>query len=468
MNRFKLMAMATLAAGAFALAACGGANNSPAAGGNAANAPANTPADNSSAKGNGGEDKPDENPEPTEFDTAKEREAVIDEAWGYLKGMYQKDDSTMDENAIGIPGGWGPKSMNIPYTAMVLQSVLGTKHWKPDQDIFSESVNFLAESQEQNGSWSYAPSNVMPEAKGQRAVYITSIVVELFSKLNGVDSPWKGKLDDAIAKGREYIVQSQVGNADGPAPDYDPNKVGFGGWAYSKEEIDHAVGEKGKPASNMSTTTYAIDALHACGVEPGDKIFKDALTFLKRNQNAGEVQDEGFEAMYKDKKIKMADKGDPNYGGSIYSEETSKSGVRENEDGTVTLLSYGTMTYNLLRDYLFAGLKKDDLPVKLAWRWIQRNYTVSHVPGYEDSKDYEQGLYYYYVSMAKTLNALGVDHVEEPDRGLKHDWRADLVKELQKRQKGDGSWVNSTSRWQEDSPTLCTCYALIALRNTEE
>lgn len=444
MNRIKLMAMATLASGAFALAACGNGNNTPA--------------------GNGGNSAAD----PAASGTASERDAVVEKAWGYLESMYQKDDLSMDENKVGIPGGWGPKSTNIPYTAMVLQAIAGTNVWDAEKPMIKDSVAFLWDNQEPNGAWSYAPANIMPEAKGQRALYITSIVVILFADLNKLDGPWKGKLNDSIAKGRDYIKQSQVGNADGPAPDYDPKKVGFGGWAYSKEEIDLAVGENGKPASNMSTTTYAIDALNACGVKPGDPLFKNALTFLKRNQNAGEVQDEGFEAMYKGKKIKMASKDDPNYGGSIYSEETSKSGVRENEDGTVTMLSYGTMTYNLLRDYLFAGLTKDDLPVKLAWGWIQRNYTVNHVPGYEDAKNYEMGLYYYYLSMAKTLNALDVDHVEEPDRGMKHDWRADLVSELARRQKDDGSWVNSTPRWQEDSPVLCTCYALTALRHTEE
>ena len=465
MKRMKITSMLALSAAfTISFAACGGGNN-------AATPPAgNTPAGNTgggnagdSASTDGGGDTTDK--PPASFDLNAEREAVVAKAWKYLDGMYQSKDDSMDENNVGIPGGWGKNSTNIPYTAMVLDAIIGTKAWDAANPKIKDSVDWLATVQEPGGGWSYAPADVLPQAKGVRAVYITGIVASLFSELNKMDGPWKGKLNDNIAKAVDYLKQSQVGNPDGPAADYDKNKTGYGGWAYSKEEIDTGVLDK-KPASNMSTSTYAIDALHDCGVDKGDPLWEDALTFLKRNQNAGEVQDEGFEAMINGKKLKVAEKGDPNYGGSIYSEETSKPGMRENEDGTVTLLSYGTMTYNLLRCYLFAGLKKDSLPVKLAWGWIQRNYTVKGVPGWQAGKD-DNGLYYYYLSMGKTLNALGVDVVEEEERGLKHNWREDLVKELKSRQKDDGSWVNSNPHWQEDSPVLCTCYALGAMKSTK-
>ena len=142
---------------------------------------------------------------------------------------------------------------------------------------------------------------------------------------------------------------------------------------------------------------------------------------------------------------------------------------KKNADGTVTLFSYGSMTYNLLRAYMFAGLKKDSIPVKLAYGWIQRNYTVEKVPGFRNEKDFEMGLYYYYMSMSRSLKAWGDDTVEEAERGLQHNWREDIVKALQTRQKADGSWVNDKSdRWQENSGVLCTAYALDALRHTRK
>jgi hypothetical protein len=303
----------------------------------------------------------------------------------------------------------------------------------------------------------------IPQAKGMYAVYVTSIVAQLFADLNA-NGAWKGKLNDAVAKARDYLKQSQVGDPDGPAADYKKGESGYGGWAYSKEEI----GQGKKPASNMSTSTFAVDALHACGVKEDDPMWERALTFFKRNQNAGEVQDKDWEATdSKGRKVKPAGKESPDYGGATYAEESS-SGTTENEDGTVTFASYGTMTYNLLRAYLFAGLKQDSVPVKLATGWITNNYTVKRVPGLRDEKDYEKGLYYYYMSMGKTLKVLGLDTIEEPERGLEHDWRADMVKELKERQAEDGHWVNSNASYQENSPVLCTAYALEALRNTKK
>jgi squalene-hopene/tetraprenyl-beta-curcumene cyclase len=71
------------------------------------------------------------------------------------------------------------------------------------------------------------------------------------------------------------------------------------------------------------------------------------------------------------------------------------------------------------------------------------------------------GLFYYYHTMAKCLDALGVDFVVD-DKGVKHNWRADLVAALAKRQEANGSWINE-KRWMEGDPNLVTGYALMAL-----
>lgn len=451
MNLMSQVVAVSAVAGVLFVSACGPANAAP---GNNAGAPAaNTPV----------EDK------PVQPAANPGQDEMAQKAWDYLKTMYNVP--AKPDDRAGVNSGWGPKSMNIPYTAMVLHGLYGTKAWDNNNEMIKESVAFLVENQEATGSFSYMPVSIMPGAKGLRAVYITSIVAQLFVDLNG-EGPWKGKLADNIAKARDYLKQSQVGNAEGPAPDYDKGKAGFGGWAYSKEEIGKSVGQDGKPPANMSTSTYAIDALKACGLDPKDPLWEKAVTYLKRNQNAGEVQDEGFEAIDKasGKKIKPAAKGSSDYGGAIYSEESSMvEGGQQNEDGTITLFSYGSMTYNLLRAYMYAGLSKDSVPVKLAYGWIQRNYTVKRVPGFRDEKTFEMGLYYYYSSMGRTLKAWGEDHVDDAERGTKHDWRADLTAELKTRQKADGSWVNDKhNRWQENSPVLCTAYALDALRQTRK
>jgi squalene-hopene/tetraprenyl-beta-curcumene cyclase len=461
MKRYLPLASLALA---FALSACGGgaANNANTP------APANTPADNQSA------DKPDKPNEPDKpSGTAASRDALVAKAWDFLKTQYNTPPKPDDRE--GILAGWGRKSMNIPYTAMVLQGVVGTKVWEPEDPMIKDSVEYLLENQFPTGAWSVTNKET-PGMAGRRAVYCTAIVAELFAELNATDGPWKGKLRDQIVLARDYLKQSQVGNAEGPLPDYEVMQPGYGGWAYSREELDR--GQRGsRPPANMSTTAFAIDALKACGLDEDDPAWGQALTFLRRNQNAGEVQDEGFAAMaevtidgVKEKRpLKPAAPGSPDHGGAMYSEETSMAdGMTVNEDGSVTLHSYGSMTYNLLRSYLFAGLKKDSMPVRLAFGWIQRNYTFEKVPGFRNPEQFDMGLYYYFLSMAKTLNAWGEDTIEEPERGMKHNWREDLTKALAARQTEDGSWVNKHNRWNESSKVLCTAYVLCALQQTRD
>ena len=59
------------------------------------------------------------------------------------------------------------------------------------------------------------------------------------------------------------------------------------------------------------------------------------------------------------------------------------------------------------------------------------------------------------------LFLLGVDEVVDA-AGVHHDWRADLIAALAKRQRPDGSWSNE-KHWLETDPNLVTGYALMAV-----
>jgi squalene-hopene/tetraprenyl-beta-curcumene cyclase len=65
-------------------------------------------------------------------------------------------------------------------------------------------------------------------------------------------------------------------------------------------------------------------------------------------------------------------------------------------------------------------------------------------------------------TFAKTLSLL-----DQPlfvnSSGKEHDWRADLVAALAKRQDSKGSWVNSTAGFMEGDANLVTAYGLLAL-----
>jgi squalene-hopene/tetraprenyl-beta-curcumene cyclase len=99
----------------------------------------------------------------------------------------------------------------------------------------------------------------------------------------------------------------------------------------------------------------------------------------------------------------------------------------------------------------------DDPRVKAAVGWIKKNYGLDANPGMGNS-----GLYYYYHTFAKALDAMGMKTLVD-DQGVEHDWRAELVSKLAKEQRPDGSWVNDNDRWLEGEANLVTGYALLAL-----
>ena len=73
----------------------------------------------------------------------------------------------------------------------------------------------------------------------------------------------------------------------------------------------------------------------------------------------------------------------------------------------------------------------------------------------------EQGLYYYYHTMAKALSAYGLDELPTKNGSVK--WREQLALRLINLQKRDGSWENNNGRWFEKDPALVTSYAMLTL-----
>ena len=180
---------------------------------------------------------------------------------------------------------------------------------------------------------------------------------------------------------------------------------------------------------------------------------KKALIFVSRCQNLeSEHNASPFPAKNPD-------------GGFYYTvagEGNSQAGTTENGG----LRSYGSMTYAGLKSMIFAGVGPDDPRVKAAVEWLSKHYSLEDNPGMGDA-----GLYYYYHTFAKALDAL--DQSEDgsasgrgfftDNDGTNHDWRKELIAELAGRQQADGSWTNKNSRWMEGDPNLVTGYALLAL-----
>ena len=95
-----------------------------------------------------------------------------------------------------------------------------------------------------------------------------------------------------------------------------------------------------------------------------------------------------------------------------------------------------------------------------------KNWELEWNPGMEHSNETAdaryQGLYYYYLSIARCLAVAEAQKVALP-AGLK-GWRGSLAAAILKRQNEDGTWTNHVERWYEDSPALATAYAMVALQ----
>ncbi len=115
------------------------------------------------------------------------------------------------------------------------------------------------------------------------------------------------------------------------------------------------------------------------------------------------------------------------------------------------------MTYAGLKSMVYAGLTADDPRVKAALDFIKAHYSLDENPGLG-----QQGLYYYYMTFAKTLATLGRPTITDA-QGREHNWRAELIAALAKRQGEQGEWVNPADRFMEGDPNLVTSYGLLAL-----
>jgi len=313
------------------------------------------------------------------------------------------------------------KSPDVGFTGLAVYSVAAGPYASgPDaKRMVQRGAEFLVKNLREDGS--------INQDKQMLSIYRTALAV---MALNAVDA---NAYADAIEKAQDYLVRAQFSEANG---DFTAQNWEFGGWGYSSKPET-----MGKVAPDLSNAQFALNALKESGLTEDDEAYKRAIVFLSRCQNRSESND----------------MGSTDDGGGFYAPKESKAGVVTLPDGRTVYKSYGSMTYALLKGFVFCGLKKDDARVKAAFDWISKNYTVDENPGVG-----QMGLFYYFMTMARTLGELDVDTIETED-GRKHDWRAELSAKILGLQNKDGSWTNTQDRWMESDPVLVTGYALTAL-----
>ncbi|MFH0944817.1 MAG: prenyltransferase/squalene oxidase repeat-containing protein [Planctomycetota bacterium] len=272
--------------------------------------------------------------------------------------------------------------------------------------------------------------------------YVTSVSVEALA------ASGDPRYEAAIQRATTFLTETQLDEGEGYSAEADPY---YGGFGYGSSE---------KP--DLSNTQMALQALHEAGVPEGDPAYQKAIQFLNRCQNRAET---GTAPIVRRDGVVVTAGND---GGAVYRPGDSKAGTDVAADGKVFARSYGSMTYALLKSYLFAGLDPDDDRVREAVRWISQHYTLEVNPGFESGSKSEpyQGLYYYYLTLARALKAIGTDEIVD-EGGTARNWRSDLREMLFSLQAEEGFWINQrSSRWMEGNSVLTTAYALLALAET--
>lgn len=343
---------------------------------------------------------------------AKTHDEIMSKAVKYVKSTQEKD------------GGWST-SKSLGITGVVVTGMLKSGKVTADDPSVAKGLQFI------EGLVNPEKKHIAgKDPKVQLLNYVTSVNLMALAEAKRADR-YKSIIGDAV----EFLKKLQWDDGEGKTQESDF----FGGAGYDS---------KSRP--DLSNTQFFLDALKAGGLPKDDPAFQKALVFVSRCQNL------------KSEWNNLPWAGKINDGTFIYTPATG--GVTKVVDEPLpdgSLPGYGSMTYAGIKSMIYCGVAKDDPRVKKAYEWIQANYSVDKNPGMPEIRA-KWGLYYYYNTMAKCLDAMGVDYVVDA-KGTKHDWRKDITEALQKRQNADGSFQNDAANWMEADPNLVTGYALMAL-----
>lgn len=370
-------------------------------------------------------------------------------------------------------------------------------HREKAREMAARAIEYLrAQQDEQTGGWAHNPQG--PNLPAISGLVVTGMLLD-----ESIDAS-----DAHVSRGLEYILsfrQPDGGIYDRILPSYntaiclsalahaagddpriasivppaqrfliglqyaeDAAVLGEAGQTTQRVDRDHpfyggvGYGSSGRP--DNSNLNMMLQALHDSGVDGDHPAVQRALVFLQRTQMLDDVND-----------MPYADGS--SQGGFIYAtspdaerlgEGESKAGAIEEtlDDGTIVsrLRAYGSMTYAGFKSYAYADLERDDPRVQAALNWIRRNYTLEENPGIGTD-----GMYYYFLTFARALDAFGEPTLEVTDAPrdvqVQRDWANDLVDRLAGLQNDDGSFNVLDDRWMEDNPILITAYGLIALQH---
>jgi squalene-hopene/tetraprenyl-beta-curcumene cyclase len=328
--------------------------------------------------------------------------AMVERGMTFLESAQAEDGSFSSNTGTGV-------------TSLVATALVRSGRTPSDPSV-AKSLSFLEQRVHDDGG-------IYQEGSTHRN-YETCLAITCFAEANR-----DGKYDKLLQRAEAFLKKLQWDGEEG----YDRTSTSYGGAGY---------GSHSRP--DLSNTSFFIDALKSLGRDAEDPAIQRALVFVSRCQNLKTEHNETeFAAKNPDGGFYYSIAA----GGSSQAGETPEGGLR----------SYGSMTYAGLKSMIYAGVGPDDPRVKAARKWIAKHYSLQENPQMGDN-----GLYYYYHTFAKALQAVGDDQLVD-SQGAAHNWRDELVAQLASLQQANGSWVNGNERWLEGDPNLVTGYALLTL-----
>ncbi|HZV02090.1 MAG TPA: PDZ domain-containing protein [Planctomycetota bacterium] len=246
-------------------------------------------------------------------------------------------------------------------------------------------------------------------------------------------------------RAREWLCRDQLTEANG----YPPTDPNYGGWS------DYLM--SGRSGADMSLTSWVLDALCASGLAADRPEWTRAKGFLERCQN---TKVRGASAETQGKEAPLRD------GGFGFSPVDSKAGLVNVGEGIIVPRSYGSATADGLRGLAAAGMAKDERAQKAA-SWLASWFTLDRTPGFDpkDMVGWADGMRYYWLSsLARGFKLAHIRKVALGPGAEGRSWPDEVVRWLANRQRPiRNCWQNSADVMHEDTTTVATSFALIAL-----
>ena len=278
----------------------------------------------------------------------------------------------------------------------------------------------LSKAQDDGGFYTPVPGR----AGGGLSTYNTALCLTALSFSQRTDADFVQK----ILRARTFLAASQLEGDDAFA----------GGFGYDKS-APHRYADLNNATFAMEAMrrTQRFEDLRQADEKKADLDWGAALEFAERLHNGSDAGDSA--------------------GGFAYSPADAKAGTEQAESGKSVLRSYGSMTYSGLLALVYCQLGPHDPRVRSTLDWASKHWTLEENPGVGD-----QGLYFFYDIVSRSLSVAGFDAIPGKDGG-EIKWRDELVSKMLSLQRKDGSFANRNGRFWENDPVLTTGYSAVTL-----